>query len=79
MEETKEVLRIRNKEVEGRGKADAREVGRVAADAITRGYGSRNSMNKSKFNKFDHVKWRLFWDFEKIRWFPSISSLSSQC
>ncbi len=36
MEETKEVLGIRNKEVEGRSKADVREVGQVAAEAITR-------------------------------------------
>jgi hypothetical protein len=41
LEETTEVLQIGYKEVEGRGKADAREVGRVAAEAITTGYGKR--------------------------------------
>jgi hypothetical protein len=46
LEETKEVLQIRNKEVEGGGKADAREVGWVAAEAITRGYGKRQERNE---------------------------------
>jgi hypothetical protein len=46
LEETKEVLQDGNKEVEGRGKADVREVGRLAAEAITRGSGQRKERNE---------------------------------
>jgi hypothetical protein len=46
LEKTKEVLQIRNKEVEGRGNADAREVGQVAAEVITRRYGKRQECNE---------------------------------
>jgi hypothetical protein len=47
LEETKEVLQLRNIEIEGRGMADARrEVERVAAEAITRGLGKRQEHNE---------------------------------
>ncbi len=71
MEETKEVLQIRNKEVEGRGKADAREVGRVAAEATTKGYGKRQEHNEQiKVHKFHHVIMKVVLGFCKNKMFP---------
>jgi hypothetical protein len=45
LEETNEVLQDENIEVEGRGKADARDIGWLSAKAITRGSGQRKERN----------------------------------
>jgi hypothetical protein len=66
VEETKEVL-----EVEGRSKADAREVGWVAAEAITRGYGKRQECNEQiKIHKFDHKNMEVILGFCKNKMSP---------
>jgi hypothetical protein len=39
----------------------------------------RNAINKSKFNKFDHINMKIVLRFCKIRCSPSKSSSSSQC
>jgi hypothetical protein len=70
-----EIKRLKGEERQMQEKLDGLQQKQLQGD-MARG---RNAMNKSKFNKFDHLNMEVVLGFCKIRYFPSISSLSSQC